>query len=258
MQKIIEKLKEIERGEAGMIVYSPFHQEKLVFINEGLIVPLASAAKVAIAFCIAKLVEEGQYKWNDIVTDIRFNPTEDSKEVYPHFQNRETLLLREAVEVMIACHDSFVANRIVQFCGGWDQMNLQLKSYFHQIHITQNPRDLANNGEVKQVFELLLVIYDGYNNNPELWTPLMNGLVRQKGEVEGIPAHHFNHMTGGLDDVVVDIGIMGEFSKNPLLFVVGAKDLPNRFSSSIADEVIMETMKLLYDEYLRQEVGQGN
>ena len=50
MQKTIEKLKEIKIGEVGMVVFSPFHQEKLISINEGLIVPLASAAKVAIAF----------------------------------------------------------------------------------------------------------------------------------------------------------------------------------------------------------------
>ena len=255
MQKTIEKLKEIKIGEVGMVVFSPFHQEKLISINEGLIVPLASAAKVAIAFYIAKLVEEGLYAWDDEVTDIRFNPKEDSSEVYPHFQNRETLSLQDAVEVMIACHDSFVADCIVKHCGSWNRVNRKLKSYFPAIHITKNPRDPDNKGEIKQVFELLLVIYEGYKNEPELWMPIMNGFVRQRGEINGIPSHHFNHMTGGLDEVIVDMGIMGEFSKNPFLFVVGAKDLPNRFSCRIADEVIMETMKLLYDEYLKQEVG---
>jgi hypothetical protein len=212
-------------------------------------VPLASSAKVAIAFCIAKLVEERHYKWNDIVEDISFNPDEDSNHIYPHFQNRETLALSEAVEVMIACHDSFVANRVVIFCGGWEGINKKIKSYFSNINITQNPRDLNNNGELSQMLELLRLIFQGYINNPELWIPIINGLVRQRGEVEGIPTHFLNHMTGGLDNVVVDIGIIGEFSQNPLLYVLGAKNLPNRYTEKLADEKIIDALKLLYSEY---------
>ena len=252
MQKVFENLKEIESGEVGLIVYSLSKQKKLVSINEELSVPLASAAKVVIAFCIAKLVEEGHHLWNDLVTDICFNPKEDSNEVYPHFQNRGNLFLREGVEVMIACHDSFVANRIVEYCGGWNQMNGKLKSYLPNITITQNPREPDNQGEVKQVFELLLLIYEGYKINPELWAPIINGFVRQRGEIEGIPAHHFNHMTGGLDHVVVDMGFIGEFSKEPFLFVLGAKNLPNRSICNIADDKITETFKLLYSEYIQQ------
>ncbi len=211
--------------------------------------PLASSAKIAIAFCIAKLVEERHYKWNDIVEDISFNPDEDSNHIYPHFQNRETLALSEAIEVMIACHDSFVANRVVQFCGGWEEINKKIKSYFNNINITQNPRDLDNNGELSQLLELLRLIFQGYINNPDLWIPIINGLVRQRGEVEGIPTHFLNHMTGGLDNAVVDIGIIGEFSQNPLLYVLGAKNLPNRYTDKVADEKIIDALKLLYGEY---------
>ena len=177
---------------------------------------------------IAKLVEERHYKWTDIVEEVILNPEEDSNEVYPHFQNREYLALQDAVEVMIACHDSFVASRIVQFCGGWEMINKKINSYFKNINITQNPRDLNNNGELSQMLELLLLIFHGYKTSPELWSPIINGLVRQRGKIEGIPSHFLNHMTGGLDNVVVDIRIIGEFSKNPLLYVLGAKDLPNR------------------------------
>ena len=120
MEKVLEKIEEIKSGEVGIIIYSQVKQEILLSLNADLLLPLASAAKVAIAFCIAKLIEERHYKWTDIVEDITLNPDEDSNEVYPHFQNRENLSLRDAVEVMVACHDSFVANRIVQFCGGWD------------------------------------------------------------------------------------------------------------------------------------------
>lgn len=254
MEKVLNKIKELEAGEVGIIIYSSASKDILLSLNKGLLVPLASAAKVAIAFCIAKLVDEGHYNWTDMVEDVTLNPKEDSNEVYPHFQNRANLALRDAVEVMVACHDSFLADRIVQFCGGWEMMNQKVKTYFKNIHITQNPRDLDNKGELIEILELLRLIYHGYKTNPELWIPLINGLVRQRGDIEGIPSHFLNHMTGGLDNVVIDIGIMGEFSKNPLLFVLGAKELPNRYEEKLADEIIMETMKLIYDEYCNQEV----
>ena len=244
---------ELESGEVGIIIYSQLKQDTVLSLNKGLSVPLASAANVAIAFCIAKLVEERHYKWTDIVEDVILNPEEDSNEVYPHFQNRENLALQDAVEVMIACHDNFVASRIVQFCGGWDLINKKIKSYFNNINITQNPIDLDNNGELSQMLELLRAILQGYKANPELWIPIINGLVRQRGEIDGIPNHFLNHMTGGLENVIVDIGIIGEFSQNPLLYVLGAKDLPNRYEDKLADEIIIDAMKLLYDEYLNQE-----
>ena len=59
-------------------------------------------------------------------------------------------------------------------------------------------------------------------------------------------------MTGGLDHVVVDMGFIGEFSKEPFLFVLGAKNLPNRSICNIADGKIIETLRLLYSEYVNQ------
>jgi hypothetical protein len=254
MEKVLDKLKQLESGEVGIIIYSQVKQEILLSLNKDLIVPLASAAKVAIAFCIAKLVEESRYEWTDVVENITFHPKEDSNEVYPHFQSRTNLALQDAVEVMIACHDSVVAERIVQFCGGWEMIDNKMKSYFQNINITQNPLDLDNNGELSEMLELMRLIYQGYITNPDLWLPIINGLVRQRGEIEGIPSHFLNHMTGGLDNVVVDIGVIGDFSKHPLLFVLGAKELPNRYKEKLADEIIIEAMQLLYDAYCNQKV----
>lgn len=254
MEKVLDKLKEIDSGEVGIIIYSQLKQDIVCSLNKELLVPLASAAKVAIAFCVTQLVAERKYKWNDIVQDISFNPKEDSNELYPHFQNRETLALQDAIEVMIACHDSFIANKIVQFCGGWEKINKKINSNFKNINITRNPMDLDNNGELSQMLELLRFIFLGYKNNPELWIPIINGLVRQQGEIEGIPTHHLNHMTGGLENVVLDIGIIGEFNQDPLLYVLGAKDLPSRYKEKVADEKIIDAMKLLYIEYSNQEI----
>ncbi|MBD8071589.1 serine hydrolase [Bacillus sp. PS06] len=254
MNHIIEKLKEIESGEAGILIYSNLNREIECSYQKDLCIPLASAAKMVIGYCVARLVEENLYKWTDEIKAISFNPKEDSKELYPHFQNRNSLSLEDAVEVMIACHDSYIANHIVEFCGGWENVNQRIKSRFSKINVTENPRDLKNNGEMNQLLEVLKLIFEGYETRPEIWNPIINGLVRQRGEIEGIPHYHLNHMTGGLDNVVVDIGIMGEFSKKPFLYVLGAKELPNRFSEQHADEKIMDVLRILYEEYCNRVV----
>ncbi len=38
----------------------------------------------------------------------------------------------------------------------------------------------------------------GYKSEPELWEPIISGMVRQQGEYEEIPYYHLAHMTGGL------------------------------------------------------------
>ncbi|MEK4522484.1 serine hydrolase [Psychrobacillus sp. FSL W7-1493] len=249
MENILEKLKEIKQGEVGAILYSPLHDKNILSLNADLNVPLASAAKVAIAFCIVKLVEEKKFKWTDIIQNIKLNPKEDSDILYPHYQNRSTLMLHEAVEVMIACHDSHVANSIVQLCGGWTYLNQKIQSYFKEISVRQNPKDLSNEGKLSHILELLKCVIKGYESEPEVWAPLVNGLVRQRGEIKEIPNHLINHMTGGLDNVVIDIGVIGKFSSGILLFVIGAKHLPNRFEEQWADEKLEETLSLIFKEY---------
>ncbi|MCF6409537.1 serine hydrolase [Pseudalkalibacillus salsuginis] len=253
MQEVIDKLKEIECDEVGMIIYSTKKENKISVYNSDITVPLASAAKIAVGFCIAKWVEEKLFGWDDIVGDISFNPDEDSKLIYPHFQHRKTLPLRDAVEVMIACHDSFVANRIVQMCGGWKRVNKTIQSYFTDINILQDPFDTDNKGNLTQISELMILIFEGYKNNPELWTPIMNGLVRQQGDIEGIPNHYLNHMTGGLENVIVNIGILGDFNQNPLVYVFGANHLPNRYNNQFADEIINDAIKMLYKKHLHHK-----
>jgi Beta-lactamase enzyme family len=252
VKNVIEKLKEIEVGETGLTIYSTKENKECISLNSELTIPLASAAKVAIAFCVAKWVEDEVVKWDAIVEEVSFNPEEDSKELYPHLQNRQTLPLREAVEVMIACHDSYIARSIVECCGGWEKVNRSLQSYYPSIHVTGNPRDVDNKAQLSQMLDLMIRIYQGYKTQPLLWTPIMNGLVRQKGDIGQIPVHHLNHMTGGLENVAVDIGIMGDFNENPYIFALGAINLPNRLDNQDSDRKIMEAMELLYGEYIKQ------
>ncbi|WP_044339325.1 serine hydrolase [Rossellomorea aquimaris] len=252
MSKVIEKLKEIDVGEVGITIFSTKENKENTSLNSELKIPLASAAKVAIAFCVAKWVEDDLVNWDAIVEGVSFNPEEDSKELYPHLQNRQSLPLREAVEVMIACHDSYIARCIVHFCGGWKKLNKSIQSYYPTINVTENPRDLENKAQLNEMLDLMIRIYQGYKTHPLIWTPIINGLVRQKGDINQIPAHHLNHMTGGLDNVAVDIGIIGDFNENPYIFALGAIHLPNRLNSQDADSKIIEAMELLYDEYLKQ------
>ncbi|MGG4166439.1 serine hydrolase [Rossellomorea vietnamensis] len=252
MNSVIDKLKEIEVGEVGITIYSTKEKKEIASLNSELRIPLASAAKVAIAFCIAKWVEDDVVKWDSIVEEVSFNPEEDSKELYPHIQNRRTLSLREAIEVMIACHDSYIAKSIVEFCGGWEKVNKSLQSYYPSIHVTENPRDIDNMGQLNELQDLLICIYQGYKTHPLLWTPIINGLVRQNGKIEQIPEHHLNHMTGGLETVAVDIGIMGDFNENPYIYALGAINLPYRLKHQSSDHKIMEAMERLYGEYVKQ------
>ncbi|KPL61012.1 serine hydrolase [Rossellomorea vietnamensis] len=254
MNNVIEKLKEIDIGEVGIAIYSTKENKEHTSLNSNLTIPLASAAKVAIAFCVAKWVEAGLLNWGAIVEEVSFNPEEDSKELYPHLQNRQTLPLREAVEVMIACHDSYIARSIVEFCGGWEKVNESIQSYYPSIYVTENPRAVDNKARLNEMLDMMIHIYLGYKTHPLLWTPIINGLVRQKGDIKQIPAHHLNHMTGGLENAAIDIGIMGDFNDNPYIFALGAINLPNRLklNNQVPDGKIIEAMELLYGEYLEQ------
>jgi Beta-lactamase enzyme family len=218
--------------------------------NTELTVPLASAAKVAIGFCMAKWAEDGRLKWDDEVEGISFNPKEDSSELYPHLQTRTSLPLREAVEVMIACHDSFVARSIVGSFGGWEKVNDEIQSDFPSISVTEDPRHFANKGKLSELAGLMIRIYQGYNERPMVWAPIINGLVRQRGDIDTIPVHHLNHMTGGLEHAAVDLGIMGDFNHHPHIFAVGAVNITDRNENQEADIKIVQAMNLAYAEYM--------
>ncbi|EJQ13763.1 hypothetical protein IE3_02662 [Bacillus cereus BAG3X2-1] len=100
MQDVIGKIKEIQSGQVGVIVYSTKYENIIASYNNELYVPLASAAKVAIGFAVAKMVKDKQINWNDTLHHIKYNPNEDSAQLYPHLQDRATLALSKAVEVM--------------------------------------------------------------------------------------------------------------------------------------------------------------
>lgn len=249
MQEIIKKLAEIDSGEVGVIVYSPAEKNVIASFNGDMNVPLASAGKVAIGFVITKWVQEAHFDWNDLLSGIEFDDREDSNVLYPHLHGMSELSLRNAVEVMIACHDNLIAKRVVDYCGGWDFINQELNKFFHSIHLSADPMDLENSGNLNELFILLNEIYKGYDGDSSIWEPVMNGFVRQQGGVEGIPTHHLNHMTGGLSTVIVHLGMLGAFQNNPFLYVIGVKDLPDRNENQDADQKVLEALQLMYNHH---------
>ncbi|PEC22137.1 serine hydrolase [Bacillus cereus] len=255
METVIRKIKEIQTGQVGILVYSTKNGNIVASHNNELYVPLASAAKVAIGFVVAKMVKDKQISWNDTLHHIKFNPNEDSEQLYPHLQGRNTLTLNKAVEVMIACHDSYIAKSIVMYCGGWDTVREYISTYFSKIHIQENPRDEQNVGELNQVLSLLVHIFQGYKSEPVVWEPIINGMVRQQGEYEGIPSYHLAHMTGGLPTATINIGIIGMFNEFPFLYVIGGKGLPNRRENIEVDEAFAVSLKRIYIEHIESMLG---
>ncbi len=148
METVIQKMKEIQAGHVGVASYSTKNECIIISYNSELYIPLASAAKVVIGFVAAQMVKENKRNWNDILHHIKFHPHEDSAQLYPHLQGRSTLTLSKAVEVMIACHDSYIAQSDVQACGGWDAVKINAQTYFSKIYIQENARDEKNVGEL--------------------------------------------------------------------------------------------------------------
>jgi hypothetical protein len=255
METVIQKMKEIHVGHVGVAIYSTKNECIITSYNSELYIPLASAAKVVIGFVAAQMVKENKRNWNDILHHIKFHPHEDSAQLYPHLQGRSTLTLSKAVEVMIACHDSYIAHSVVKHCGGWDAVKINAQTYFSKIYIQENARDKKNVGELNQVLSLLVHIFQGYKVEPAVWEPIINGMVRQQGDYESIPYFHLAHMTGGLPTATINIGIMGMFNEFPFLYVIGGKDLPERVHNIEVDETIATALKYIYKAYSESMLG---
>ncbi|CGG67456.1 Uncharacterised protein [Streptococcus pneumoniae] len=255
METVINKIKEVQSNYVGMAIYSTKNNRIVASYNSELNIPLASAAKLVIGFVVTQMVKENKHNWNDILHYIKFNPHEDSAQLYPHLQGRTSLTLSQAVEVMIACHDSYVAQSVVMHCGGWDAVKMYAQTYFSKIHIQENARDEKNVGELSEVLALFIQTFQGYKSEPELWEPIISGMVRQQGEYEEIPYYHITHMTGGLLTATINIGIIGMFNELPLLYVIGGKDLPNRGENKEVDEAFAVVLKYIYKEYSESMLG---
>lgn len=173
METVIQKMKEIQSDHVGIAIYSTKNNRIVASYNSELNIPLASAAKVTIGFVVAQMVKENKCNWDDILHHVKLNPHEDSAQLYPHLQGRRTLTLSKAVEVMIACHDSYVAQSVVMYCGGWDVVKTYAQTYFSKIHIQEDARDEKNVGELNEVLSLLVHIFRGINQKQNYGNQLL-------------------------------------------------------------------------------------
>ncbi|WP_349408290.1 serine hydrolase [Pseudalkalibacillus sp. SCS-8] len=235
-------------GQFGTIVYSLGKEEEVCSYNEDLCVPLASAGKIFIGLVIAERVEEGRIAWEQMLNNIAFDPKENSDILYPHLQKRTSLPLRTVVEVMLACHDNYLAKNMVDQLGGWKAFNNKITSVYQSVNLTSDPFEYDNRGSLKDVFSAMLKIYNGYKLKPELYEPIVNGLVRQSEGLGDIPKEHYSHMSGGLPDLLLDTGILGQFTESPYLYVIAGKDLPDRSEHHSADERVIDFLHEIYHE----------
>ncbi len=56
-------------------------------------------------------------------------------------------------------------------------------------------------------------------------------------------------MTGGLPNATINIGIIGMFHEFPFLYVIGGKELPNRFENKEIDEAFVVSLKYIQRYY---------
>ncbi|MDX8366330.1 serine hydrolase [Cytobacillus sp. IB215665] len=251
----VKAILEEYKGEYGAVVYCTKTNALICSYHADFIIPLASVGKVLVGYAVAKLIEEGLLSWNSMINNVSFDPKEDSHIIYPHLQKRTNLPLSTMIEVMIACHDNVLANHIVSYIGGLEKVNAKLRDEnFNSFNLTKNPQDTQNCGSINDLLSILIKIYDGYLTQPELFTPLITGMVRQQEAHRQIPKQYLAHMTGGLHDLILDIGILGHFSKDPYLYVIGGNNVPNRLKNSESDDKVAHVLLNVYRDWKKNLV----
>ncbi|KGX88292.1 serine hydrolase [Pontibacillus marinus] len=243
MDKLIDCFKK-QSGTWGISVHSAQDLDRSIQINELETYPLASAGKVAMGYGIAKLVEEGEMNWDDVVSEVKVDPREDSEQLYPHWQRRDTLQLRQVVEGMIACHDVELAKACANQLGGFSRIQSQIDKNFLSINVTEDPRDEENRGQLVEIAKLVQTIYNSYQQDPDTWEPVIQGMVRMQDKHVRIPYYHQVNMTGGLPGSLIEISVLGAFQENPYIVVIAAKGLENREE---ADRLVDDIMYPLYN-----------
>jgi ribosomal-protein-alanine N-acetyltransferase len=142
---------------------------------------------------------------------------------------------------------------LVSVTFGWSSLKQRIEQDYPDIQIDQNPQDLNKNiGRLDEVVRLLHGIVIGYKERPTLWRPLIEGMVRQRDKYPDIPSHHHMNMTGGLPTALIEVGMLGSITNtNSMLYVISGNNLPDRHTTSISDEAVMKTIRLLYEKTLR-------
>ncbi len=243
---LLQQLREVP-GSVGVVAIHS-NRGPILSVGEANWYPLASSAKVAIGAVVATQVQVGAVTWDTRIDDLTLDRNEDSYILYPHLQSLNSYTLRDATEIMIACHDHVCANAIANLLGGWDSLQWLVNETWPNIHVAKNPRSVSENtGQLRAMAELMTTIGSGYRKDLELWRPVVSGLVRQADKTEGIPVQGQWNLTGGLPNALMDVGILGDFSaSNYVTYAVAGKGLLDRSIAYGADNLLAQVIFELY------------
>lgn len=248
IERQLDEIKDLD-GDCSVFVRRAKSGKTVVDYQSDLMLPLASAAKLVIASMAVDAVKRGEVTWDTIVPNVEFDKNEDSHILYPHLQGITELELRDVVEVMIACHDQNLAQAVVSLFGGWFSIQSRIARRYLDIRVHRNPQDIEKNaGRLDVLMQIVRDAVLGYRKNPALWRPMIAGMVRHRDKPQGITSYHVANMTGGLPNVTIDIGILGNINDdNALIYAVAGKNLPDRSFYQSADETLAEMVRLMYD-----------
>lgn len=250
MSQGIVQLFENKRGSYGVIVRNRLG-ETVFDYNSSDWFPLASAGKVALATLVAWAVADKDLSWSLELDSVALDPEEDSATLYPHLQGMQKLPLRNVVEIMIACHDKNCADAVANLLGGWTHVESLVTRRFPGVRVNRDPRNQEENiGQLRSVLDVIQGVISGFLATPNVFEPVVAGLVRMVDKTDGIPFHEQWNMTGGLPTSLINTGVLGDpMSERYLLYAIAGRDVANRYETRESDELISSVLNMLYGTF---------
>lgn len=221
--------------------------------------PLASAAKLVVGCLAVDAVRIGNLRWDTQLSGLEMDENEPGVELYPHLKGQHELELRDVVEVMIAGLDHSYAVAVVERLGGWEALVRRLRDLYPRIKVSSDPTDHERNaGRLDAVASLVRSVALGHREDARLWRPVIAGLVRQRYKADGIPEYHLLNIQGGLDDALIDIGLLGDISTDNLVaYAVAAKAVADPTKLLAIYETAEGVIQDLYQEHIAPPPPRG-
>ncbi|MFS1511470.1 hypothetical protein VQL36_03390 [Chengkuizengella sp. SCS-71B] len=73
-------------------------------------------------------------------------------------------------------------------------------------------------------------------------------MIRQRSGLDNIPKEHYTYLGGGLKDLILDVGILGNFTEHPVLYVIAGKDVPSR---KVSDKLVSQFLHKVYCDWMK-------
>lgn len=163
----------------------------------------------------------------------------------------QTLQLRNVVKIMIACHDKNCADAVANLLGGWTHVESLATRRFSGLRVHRDAlNEKENSGKLVSILDVIQGIISGYLSTPNVFEPVVAGLVRMVDKTDGIPFHEQWNMTGGLPTALIDTGVLGDpMSGRYLLYAIAGRDVANRYDTQESDKFISEALNMLYGTF---------